>query len=126
MVLAVAVAVGLVGFHDALHELVPDDVTRREPRKSDALDVAQDADGNPLWRCSGTLLSSTLFLTAGHCTWFWSNTGDEELVIDEVWVTFDSEAAVDPETWIEEEVERIVSRGEQGLTVLLSKRGRGR
>ena len=30
--------------------------------------VAQDADGNPLWRCSGTLLSDTLFLTAGHCT----------------------------------------------------------
>jgi secreted trypsin-like serine protease len=30
--------------------------------------VAQDADGNPLWRCSGTLLSRTLFLTAGHCT----------------------------------------------------------
>lgn len=30
--------------------------------------VAQDADGNPLWRCSGTLLNSTLFLTAGHCT----------------------------------------------------------
>ncbi|HEX5942590.1 MAG TPA: trypsin-like serine protease [Anaerolineales bacterium] len=30
--------------------------------------VAQDEDGNPLWRCSGTLLNSTLFLTAGHCT----------------------------------------------------------
>lgn len=30
--------------------------------------VAQDADGAPLWRCSGTLISSTLFLTAGHCT----------------------------------------------------------
>jgi hypothetical protein len=30
--------------------------------------VAQDGDGTPLWRCSGTLLSSTLFLTAGHCT----------------------------------------------------------
>ena len=30
--------------------------------------VAQDENGNPLWRCSGTLLSSTLFLTAGHCT----------------------------------------------------------
>lgn len=30
--------------------------------------VAQQADGTPLWRCSGTLLSSTVFLTAGHCT----------------------------------------------------------
>lgn len=30
--------------------------------------VALDEDGNPLWRCSGTLMSSTVFLTAGHCT----------------------------------------------------------
>ncbi|MGH2377149.1 MAG: trypsin-like serine protease [Candidatus Limnocylindria bacterium] len=30
--------------------------------------VAQDADGNPLWRCSGTLISAKVFLTAGHCT----------------------------------------------------------
>jgi len=30
--------------------------------------VAQDAKGTPLWRCSGTLLSPTIYLTAGHCT----------------------------------------------------------
>lgn len=30
--------------------------------------VAQTEEGVPLWRCSGTLLSPTLFLTAGHCT----------------------------------------------------------
>jgi secreted trypsin-like serine protease len=31
--------------------------------------VALDENGNPMWRCSGTLLSPTLFLTAGHCTY---------------------------------------------------------
>ena len=30
--------------------------------------IAQDAAGAPLWRCSGTLISPTLFLPAGHCT----------------------------------------------------------
>lgn len=30
--------------------------------------IAKGADGNPLWRCSGTLMSATVFLTAGHCT----------------------------------------------------------
>lgn len=30
--------------------------------------VAQDEAGSPLWRCSGTLVSSTGFVTAGHCT----------------------------------------------------------
>ena len=49
--------------------------------------------------CSGTLIDEDLVLTAGHCTDFWTNTGDPELVIDEVWVTFDPEASVDPETW---------------------------
>jgi Trypsin len=30
--------------------------------------VAQNAAGTPLWRCSGTLVSARLFVTAGHCT----------------------------------------------------------
>ena len=29
--------------------------------------VALDGNGNPLWRCTGTILSSEVFLTAGHC-----------------------------------------------------------
>ena len=32
------------------------------------LAIFYDAAGNPTHRCSGTLLSSTIFLTAGHCT----------------------------------------------------------
>jgi V8-like Glu-specific endopeptidase len=30
--------------------------------------VAQDKKGTPLWRCSGSLISARVFLTAGHCT----------------------------------------------------------
>jgi hypothetical protein len=30
--------------------------------------VADDAEGNPMWRCSGTLISPWVYLTAGHCT----------------------------------------------------------
>lgn len=30
--------------------------------------VAKDDAGTPLWRCSGTLISSTVYVAAGHCT----------------------------------------------------------
>jgi hypothetical protein len=44
--------------------------------------------------CSGTLIDEDVVLTAGHCTYFWDIAG-----IEEVFVTFDSEASVDPATW---------------------------
>jgi V8-like Glu-specific endopeptidase len=47
---------------------VTDGVPDGEGHPYVGLMVAQDANGAPLWRCSGTLLSSRVFLTAGHCT----------------------------------------------------------
>lgn len=44
--------------------------------------------------CSGTLIAEDVVLTAGHCTSFWSAYG-----IAEVWITFDSEASIDADTW---------------------------
>lgn len=49
--------------------------------------VAQDAKGNPLWRCSGTLLSSKLFLTAGHCT-------ESPAAHAEIWFASDVESGI--------------------------------
>src|SRR5215210_5229640 len=46
--------------------------------------------------CSGTLIDEDVVLTAGHCT---DALSDSTSGVNEVWVTFDSEAAVDPATW---------------------------
>ena len=57
-----------------------------------------DGDGHPYGAlllvpgvtfCSGTLIDEDVILTAGHCTDFWSNTGDPDLTIDEVLVSFE-------------------------------------
>ena len=61
--LAIAVAIG-VGPASAITDGVPDG----NGHPYVGLMVAQDSHGNPLWRCSGTLLSPTVYLTAGHCT----------------------------------------------------------
>lgn len=49
--------------------------------------VAHDADGNPLWRCSGTLISAELFLTAGHCT-------ESPAARAEIWFDADVESGI--------------------------------
>lgn len=61
---ALALALALALPAGAITDGVPDG----EGHPYVGLMVAQDADGNPLWRCSGTLISEDLFLTAGHCT----------------------------------------------------------
>ena len=69
--LAVAVAVG-VGSAGAITDGQPDGTGHPYV----GLMVAQDSHGNPLWRCSGTLLSSRVYLTAGHCTRYLGGLGE--------------------------------------------------
>jgi hypothetical protein len=49
--------------------------------------VAQDADGGPLWRCSGSLISPTVFVTAGHCT-------ESPAALAEIWFDTDVESGI--------------------------------
>jgi hypothetical protein len=49
--------------------------------------VAQAADGSPLWRCSGTMLSPTVFLTAGHCV-------EDPAALATVWFDADVQAGI--------------------------------
>jgi len=54
--------------------------------------VAQDANGHPMWRCSGTLISPTVYLTAGHCT-FDDATGAPVAHV-EIWFDDDVESGI--------------------------------
>lgn len=64
VVLSILVLVVVVGSVAAISDGQPDG----NGHPYVGLMVAQDATGRPMWRCSGTLLSPTVFLTAGHCT----------------------------------------------------------
>ncbi len=61
---ALALALALALPAAAITDGVPDE----DGHPYVGLMVAQDAQGNPQWRCSGTLIAPRLFLTAGHCT----------------------------------------------------------
>lgn len=49
--------------------------------------IAQDDAGNPLWRCTGTLIDEDVFLTAGHCT-------EAPAAHVEIWFDADVEAGI--------------------------------
>jgi Trypsin len=57
--------------------------------------VFYDAEGEFLWRCSGSLLTPTVFLTAGHCT---DQGAEESPVTARVYFQQDAGANYDPET----------------------------
>lgn len=64
LMLVLVLALSVVGAAQAVTDGEPDG----DGHPYVGLMVAQTEDGTPLWRCSGTLISPTLFLTAGHCT----------------------------------------------------------
>jgi len=57
-----------------------------------------DADGEFMWRCSGSLLTDRVFLTAGHCT---DQDAEESPVMARIWFHQDAGADYDPETQLD-------------------------
>ena len=90
-VLAVAGALTVgVGVAGAVQFGVPDD--GEHPYVG--LMVAQTAEGAPLWRCTGTLISANRFLTAGHCVGMEDPSGAGAPGHVEIW--FDEQVVTDP------------------------------
>lgn len=86
--LAAAAAVLLFGTFATPAQAVTDGVPDGEGHPHVGIMVATDEGGSPLWRCTGTLISPTLFLTAGHCTFGAAGA--------EVWFNTDLEAGDGP------------------------------
>src|SRR5215216_6827817 len=57
-----------------------------------------DAEGEFMWRCSGSLLTDRVFLTAGHCT---DQDAEESPVMARIWFHQDAGADYDPETQLD-------------------------
>ena len=60
--------------------------------------VFYDADGEFLWRCSGSLLTDRVFLTAGHCT---DQDAEESPVSARIYFEQDAGAHYDPATGVD-------------------------
>src|SRR5215207_8213923 len=57
-----------------------------------------DDEGTFMWRCSGSLLTDRVFLTAGHCT---DQDAEESPVMARIWFHQDAGAEYDPETQLD-------------------------
>jgi Trypsin len=90
--LAVA-AIGVVPAGAITKNYVPDD-----EHPFVGLVVFYDDEGEFMWRCSGSLLSSTVLLTAGHCT---DQDADESPDSARVYFQQDAGANYDPATQID-------------------------
>jgi V8-like Glu-specific endopeptidase len=86
-ILALALALPMVVGAASVTTAVTDGTLDGDGHPYVGLMVAQDADGDPLWRCSGTLISPTVFLTAGHCT-------EDPAVHVEIWFDSDVESGI--------------------------------
>jgi hypothetical protein len=80
--------------------------------------VFYDADGEFLWRCSGSLLTPIVFLTAGHCT----DAADGGAVTARVYFQQDAGANFDPETELDPVTgyPEFCARGTLGVTCATS------
>ena len=58
-----------------------------------------DAEGNFMWRCSGSLLTDRVFLTAGHCT---DQDAEESPVLARIWFHQNVGGAFNPATGAED------------------------
>jgi hypothetical protein len=81
-VVAAAAAALFVGRADAILFGTPDG----NAHKGVGYAVFYDATGAPLWRCTGSLVSTRVLLTAGHCAGRYDNsTGFHTPVLAQVW-----------------------------------------
>jgi secreted trypsin-like serine protease len=87
ILIAVLAAVSILAIVPSLAWAVTDGELDGNGHPYVGLMVAQTANGDPLWRCSGTLLSPTIFLTAGHCT-------ESPAAHVEIWFAADVESGI--------------------------------
>jgi hypothetical protein len=94
--LLLTLVVGLLTAAGAPAQAITGNFTPDYEHEYVGLIVFYDQDGNFLWRCSGSLLTDRVFLTAGHCT----DIG-EGAVSARVYFEQDAGASYDPATGVD-------------------------